>query len=47
VCRLYDTVKRRREGEKEKDLIYIQRIMRENFDASLLATLSHLPPPDM
>ena len=29
-------------AEKEKDSIYIQRIMRENFDASLLATLSHL-----
>ena len=30
--------------EKEKDSRYIQRIMRENFDASPLATLSHLPP---
>jgi len=34
VCRFYDTVKRRREGEKEKDLIYIQRIIRENSDGS-------------
>jgi hypothetical protein len=41
VCRFYDSVKRSREGEKEKDSIYIQRIMRENFDAS---PLSHLPP---
>jgi hypothetical protein len=30
-----------REEEKEKDSIYIQRIMRENFDASPL--LSHSP----
>jgi hypothetical protein len=44
MCIFYDTVKRSREGE---DSIYIQRIMRENFDASPLATLSHLPPLDM
>jgi len=45
VCRFYDTVEGSREGEKEKDSIYIQRIMRENFDASPpFATLSHLPP---
>jgi len=51
VCRFYDSVKRRRrregEGEKKKESIYIQRIMRENFDASPLATLSHLPQSDM
>ena len=35
MCIFYDIVKRRRE---EKDSIYIQRIMRENFDASPLAT---------
>ena len=46
VCRFYDTEKR--EGAKEKDSIYIQRIVEENFDALLpIATLSHLPPPDM
>jgi hypothetical protein len=46
VCRFYDTEKR--EGAKEKDSIYIQRIVEENFDALLpIATLSHSPPPDM
>ena len=42
VCRFYDTVKR--EGEKEKDSINIQRIIEEIYDASPpFATLSHLP----
>jgi hypothetical protein len=41
MCRFYNTVKRSREAEKEKDSNYIQRIIRENFDASPLATLSH------
>jgi hypothetical protein len=34
-----------REGEKEKDSIYIQRIMTDNFDTSPpFAILSHMPP---
>jgi len=41
MCRFYDAVKRRREGEKDKDSIYIQRIMRENFDASPLYVTCH------
>jgi len=45
VCKFYDTVKR--EGDKEKDSIYIQRIIKENNDASPpFATLSHLPLSD-
>jgi hypothetical protein len=39
VCVFYGTEKR----EKEKDSKYILRIMRENFHASPLATLSRLP----
>jgi hypothetical protein len=31
-------VNRSREGEKERDSIYIQKIMRENFDALALGT---------
>jgi hypothetical protein len=42
ACRFYDTEKR--EGEKKKDSINIQRIIEENYDASPpFATLSHLP----
>ena len=41
MCRFYNTEKR--EGAKEKDSIYIQRIVEENFDALRpIATLSHL-----
>jgi hypothetical protein len=45
ACKFYDTVKR--EGDKEKDSIYIQRIIEENNDAlPPFATLSHLPLSD-